>query len=177
MGEIIGHASNLLNRISLYACGFFLIVLVSTVTLQVVARYVFVYPPYWTEELARYCMIWAGMLGATLSFKYRFDPALRILNTKNRPGLARVFSLVRTGAVLVFILPILFYCFVGAHFQINHSFILRQTRSTADALSISMVWVAIAVPITLVVILIHLAARWVETEPGNDTGSVVNDGN
>ena len=53
-----------------------LLVLVGAVSLQVVARYGFSAPPVWTEEAARYAMIWVGLMGAAMSFKARFDPAL-----------------------------------------------------------------------------------------------------
>ena len=33
------------------------------IAIQVVARYVFSEPPGWTEEGARYAMVWSGLLG------------------------------------------------------------------------------------------------------------------
>ena len=36
------------------------------VVLQVICRYVLEIPLYWSEELARYLMIWSGFLGAAL---------------------------------------------------------------------------------------------------------------
>lgn len=38
----------------------------TVVMLQVLTRYVLKIPFFWTEELARYLMIWAGVLGAAL---------------------------------------------------------------------------------------------------------------
>ena len=46
---------------------FAIIVLVAAVLLQVVARYIFQQPPPYTEELARYAMIWAGLIGASMA--------------------------------------------------------------------------------------------------------------
>jgi len=68
--------SNGIDRLAGAAAMVFLVVLVAVVMIQVLARYVLNAPPPWTEELARYAMIWAGLMGATLSFKRRFDPAL-----------------------------------------------------------------------------------------------------
>ena len=42
----------------------FLSALTIVVFLQVLFRYVFNLPLFWTEETARYCLIWASMLGA-----------------------------------------------------------------------------------------------------------------
>ncbi len=138
----------------------FIVVLVGLVILQVVARYVFSSPPPWTEEMARYAMIWAGLLGATLSFKRRFDPAL-FNGARARSAAARQFNRIgQTIPVLVYLLPILFYCFVGANGRIERSFLVRHSRMTADAFDVTTLLVAVAVPITILTIFVHLAARW-----------------
>ena len=41
-------------------------VMAAVVVLQVLTRYVLKIPLFWTEELARYLMIWAGFLGAAI---------------------------------------------------------------------------------------------------------------
>lgn len=60
------------RRVAVFAvCAMFL-----TVIVQIVARYVFSSPPVWTEDIARYAMVWTGLLGATLSFKTQSDAVL-----------------------------------------------------------------------------------------------------
>ena len=54
----------------------FLALMVALIAIQVVARYVFSEPPGWTEEGARYAMVWSGLLGATVAFKAGGDPVL-----------------------------------------------------------------------------------------------------
>jgi TRAP-type C4-dicarboxylate transport system permease small subunit len=45
-------------------------VLVIPVTLQIVSRYTALVPSYiWTEELARFCLVWSVMLGAMLAVR------------------------------------------------------------------------------------------------------------
>src|SRR5918995_7310052 len=52
------------------AAGMFLIALmVVTITVQVVTRYVFGQPLVWVEELATYSFIWSVFLGAALGLK------------------------------------------------------------------------------------------------------------
>lgn len=46
------------------------------VMLQFISRNVFSSPPVWTEDVARYMMVWTGLLGATLSFKTKADAVL-----------------------------------------------------------------------------------------------------
>ncbi len=46
-----------------------------TVMIQVIARYAFSAPPVWTEDVARYMMVWTGLTFGTASFKtFRRSP-------------------------------------------------------------------------------------------------------
>lgn len=154
-----------LDRVVRLATVGFLIVLVCVVILQVVARYVFASPPAWTEEIARYAMIWAGLLGATMSFKRGFDPALF---GNFRSGNRLVLLVARVGRslpVLIYLLPILLFCFIGANMTVERSFLVRHSRNLADAFDFPTLAVSIAVPIMIVTVLIHLAAQWCGDEP------------
>lgn len=61
--------SDLLNRV----CEVLLIVILSAmaiaVFMQVLFRYVIHLPLFWTEEFARYCLVWASLLGASVAVK------------------------------------------------------------------------------------------------------------
>lgn len=161
-------ASWVLDRVASAVTSVALVILVAVVLLQVVARYVFQQPPSWTEEAARYAMIWAGLIGATMAFKRRFDPALANV-AKNGPAWMQLpAEIVRSVVVLVYLLPILLFCFVGPNLNFARGFLLRHSRTMAEALPFSTVWVAIAVPIMIVVILLHLAARFAGDPPPKD---------
>lgn len=137
-----------------------IVVLVAAVLLQVVARYIFQQPPAYTEELARYAMIWAGLIGATMAFKRRFDPAL-MNGVKNGSGWMQIGAeIVRSAVVLTYLLPILIYCFYGPGLNPARSFLLRHSKTMAEALPMTTLWVAIAVPLMIAIILVHLLARW-----------------
>lgn len=141
-----------------------LVILVGAVALQVVARYVFFSPPTWTEELARYAMIWAGLLGATLSFKRRFDPALFGAGAPET-WRAIVAGILQSAVVLIYLLPILWYAFFGPGANPARGFLTRHSRTTAESMEFTTFWVAIAVPIMIVLILVHLVARWFGDAP------------
>jgi TRAP-type C4-dicarboxylate transport system permease small subunit len=129
--------------------GFFAAMLI-LVLVQVVARYILRAVPVWTEEAARYCMVWGGMLGATIAFYRDEDPKL-LQPPKKGPRLWLGFaSILRALTVVLFLGPVLYY---------SDRFLLRHWQRTADALSISTFWVTIAVPIAVAVIFIHLIAR------------------
>lgn len=59
---------NLLDKIILSFCSIALLLLVTSVTWQVFSRYVLNDPSSFTDELARYLMIWFGLLGASYLF-------------------------------------------------------------------------------------------------------------
>ena len=72
----------IMRRVAVFAvCVMFL-----TVVVQIIARYVFSSPPVWTEDVARYAMVWTGLLGATLSFKTRLDAVLMNSVFPKRPN-------------------------------------------------------------------------------------------
>lgn len=146
-----------MRRVAVFAvCAMFL-----TVVVQIVARYVFSSPPVWTEDVARYAMVWTGLLGATLSFKTRSDAVLMQSVFPNPPhimGLAA--KTLESAAVLTFILPVIYFCFVGLKGGFAKGYLARQSGLTADTLGIPMVWISIAVPVSMIIILIHLMARW-----------------
>lgn len=156
----ICHTSTALDRVASVLAGVAIVVLVGAVMLQVVARYMFSQPPAYTEELARYAMIWAGLIGATMSFKRRFDPALFNGVTKGPIWMRLGALLLQSLVVLVYLLPILWYVVFGPGMNPARGFLLRHSRTMADALPFSTVWVAVAVPLMIVLILIHLVARW-----------------
>lgn len=145
----------------LTVCGMFV-----TVMVQVVARYVFSSPPTWTEDVARYMMVWTGLLGATLSFKTHSDAVLMESVFPRRPHLLGLLAeAIQTAAILTFTLPVIYYCFVGLRGGFAKGYLARQAGLTADTLGIQMIWIAAIVPAAMIIILLHLAARWAEGEP------------
>lgn len=144
-----------------------------TVMIQVVARYVFSAPPVWTEDVARYAMVWTGLLGATLSFKARADAVLMQSLFPRRPHrLGLMADLLQTAAILIFVLPILYFCFFDLRGGTARSYLARQAGITMDTLGIPMVCVSMIVPIAMIIILIHLAARWAAGDARHDLTEV-----
>jgi TRAP-type transport system small permease protein len=65
-----------LNSGLLWTASGLLCLMVILVMIQIVARYVLQDAPPWTEEGARYCMVWSALLAATCAFYEGADPAL-----------------------------------------------------------------------------------------------------
>ena len=68
---------SMLGKILRLALALLMTKMVASVVWQVLSRYLFVVPAAWTEELARFLLIWIGMLGA--AYAYRQGSHLRLL--------------------------------------------------------------------------------------------------
>ena len=132
-----------------------LVLMVAFISLQVVARYGFSAPPAWTEEAARYAMVWVGLLGASISYSAGFDPRLvKLPATLPRPLLA-LAALLRGAAVVIFLGPILFFCFYGPGLNPERSFLARSFYTTAESFDMPTIFVAVTVPIFIIAIFLH----------------------
>jgi len=105
---------------------------------QVVARYLFNSPPSWTEELARFAMIWMVYLGFVVTFQRGQE--ITLTGTLRFAGrtLSRWLWVGRDLAVLLF-LATLFY-------ESIHLAWFDRTITTA-ALEISWTWIYLAVTV------------------------------
>lgn len=146
MARIIERVDRGINTVVWNIAIVFLGMMLLIVMFQVVARYLFQAPPPWTAEAARYCMIWGGMLGATVAFYQGRDP--RLFDPPRHPRLwIRLPALVLRGvAVGLFLGPVLFFA---------RRFLERSANRTTEVLGIPAVWVTAAVPTAAVIIVIH----------------------
>jgi TRAP-type transport system small permease protein len=151
--------SNALDRICRDAAILCTVLMVVLITVQVVARYVFSEPPAWTEEGARYAMVWAGLLGATCGFRGGFDPVLTRLERFDTGRLRALGLSLRVAAVTLFLGPIWYYCLFGANADPTRGYLARSAARSAESLGISMVWFTVALPLTVTIVFIHLVAQ------------------
>jgi TRAP-type C4-dicarboxylate transport system permease small subunit len=140
--------------------------MVLAVTWQVVSRYLLASPSSWTEEVARYLLIWIGMLGAAHAFRNRLHIGLDLLPRKLTGLAARRLHWFTLGAIILFAVTVLV---VGGGKLVLLTWQLRQT-SAALGLPISFVYAVI--PLTgSIIVLYSLAA--LGDAPGPDaTGEV-----
>jgi C4-dicarboxylate transporter DctQ subunit len=114
-----------------------MVVLVFTATMS---RYFQLFPMPWSEELARYIMVWLAYIGASLGIKrgahLGIDVLVNALPSKLRPLL--VF--LRLAIILIFAVLILFY----AYQIISHQ---QRIGQTSPALLIPIWWAYLAVPV------------------------------
>lgn len=163
MTGLKGFISNLSKGLDKYcligAVGFFVLML-ALVGLQVVGRYLFRVAPVWTEEAARYCMVWGGLLGATVAYKRMRDPRLVAPPKGHGSVWPTIAKFLRGIGVVIFLGPVLLY---------SNRFLLRHWDRTSEAIEISTFWVAVAVPVAIAVIFVHLLSEFLGIpNPGDE---------
>jgi len=135
MRRLIDAYTRLLNVLLALSVG----ILVVPVTLQMIARFTTLIPPWiWTEEMARFLFIWMVMLGAMVGVREgtHFDVDVwPELGARTNAAL----RLVSMAFVLVFALVFVWYGFKFLQFGWN------QTSELAD---LPMGWIFIAWPLT-----------------------------
>ncbi len=84
-----------------------MVALVAAVSWQVISRYVFSSPSSWTEEVARFLMIWVSLLGAAYAFHTRAHLGLDLLPKKLTGRSAAALKLFTLLVVILFSVTVL----------------------------------------------------------------------
>ena len=84
-----------------------MVALVASVSWQVISRYVFSSPSSWTEEVARFLLIWISLLGAAYAFHTRAHLGLDLLPKKLTGRSAQILKLFTLIAVVLFSVTVL----------------------------------------------------------------------
>lgn len=134
------------------------IALVSSVAWQVLSRYLLSDPSPWTEELARFLLIWIGMLGGSYAFRMRAHLGLELLPQKLEgipASMLRYFTLI---IVALFAAAVLI---AGGSNLVSLTWELRQY---SPVLGMPIAWVYSVVPLTGVLIVFYCAVQALETD-------------
>ena len=136
--------------------------LVLAVTWQVVSRYLFASPSSWTEEVARFLLIWIGTLGAAYAFRTNMHIGLDLLPRKLTGVAARNLHWFTLAVIIVFAFTVLVIgagsgSGVGGGSLVYLTWDLRQ-YSAVLGLPISFVYSVI--PLTGVLIVIYSIAAF-----------------
>lgn len=158
-----------LNRVALLVAVAAVAVMLGAAGWQVVARYALSQPPAWTEELARFSMVWGGLMGASCAFHSKADPTLFPEASAMSGSRGRLLLIIRSLGVLAFILPTLWFCFFGPGANPARGYIARLAGRQAETMNLPMMVFGIAIPIAFGIILVHVLAEltrgFAPTEP------------
>jgi TRAP-type C4-dicarboxylate transport system permease small subunit len=134
--------------------------LVGAVLWQVISRYVFTSPSSWTEELARFLLIWIALLGGVYAFRTGMHLGLDILPKKltGRPGrMLKIFTLLM---VLLFSVAVLVTG--GANLVI----LTWELRQYSAVLGLPMALVYTVIPVSGTLICIYALAAFGDEDIG-----------
>lgn len=147
-----------LNWIIYQICSLILILMVLDVTWQVASRYLLNDPASFTDEAARFLMIWLGMLGGALLFGKGGHLAVTFFTDKLSPGASKVLQYA------TYILIAFFSCFAMIYGGIN--LVMRTLRQPSPAMHIPMGYVYCILPIAACFILAYLVLNIIDLKRG-----------
>ena len=139
--------ANILAKVGLNIFLFFLVVLISV---DVFLRYVVGRPTPFAEELARYCLVWVGFLGASLAIKHGSHISLLLFYE-------RFPQKVKKHCALIALLLVLF--FLGLLLVTSLIFIPKQIDQISPSLGISLFWAYLSVPVGSILMIIQVVQK------------------
>ena len=131
-----------LDRLLAVAIGLLMAAMVLNVLWQVLTRYVLPTPSSYTEELARYMMIWIGLLGGAYGVGQKSHLALDLLTARVTGARRRLLEIFIALAVLAFAVAVLIG---GGGRLVWITFALGQTSA---ALQLPTGFVYLVVPVS-----------------------------
>lgn len=125
--------------------------MVLTALVGVFFRYVMNSPFQWTEEVARYTLIWLGFMAINMAIWRGDHISIPLLVEKLPKPIAKVLSIVVHLLIAVYLYVLLTK---GYQMTIN-------TMMTAQSLPVSMFWIYLAVPVSALLSLAQVALRMI----------------
>lgn len=122
--------------------------MVLDVLLGVFNRFIFKFSISWTEQLARFLLIWISMIGAAMAV--RLGAHIGVLFILNRLG--------RWRGKLLMINSVLIILFLGLVGYYGFKLCLSQARQISPVLNVSMFWPYLSVPVGSLLMIIHYLA-------------------
>lgn len=154
---LIGLLARLLELLLIVAMGALVIdVLWGVLSRMLASSGVLASQSSWTEELARYLMIWVGLLGACLAFETRAHLGVDYFVGKFHPSAQKILKLVALLVVLLFAIGALI---IGGWELVSRTLALKQDT---PALGIPKGWVYLVVPISGVFTVIFTLGHMVD---------------
>ena len=128
-------------------CYFLLVVVTLVAGMAIFTRYVLNDALTWTEELARYCLIWVTLIGSSVAIRFREHISLDMIVRRLPKRLSTTIELVMFSLIVVIMVII-----------VKSSWAMVFTQATmrfSPTLNISMAWIQIILPIGFFLILIQ----------------------
>lgn len=153
--------SDKLNSLCEGALFFFLSAMAVAVFLQVLFRYALHLPLFWTEEFARYCLVWSSLLGASVALKRGEHIAVTLVLEHLTKNSARILIMVSRISVAVIL---------GVMTWGGIRLVIVTSAQISPALRIPMALPYLALPVCSSIMLCHVIASLLHNEQNNTTG-------
>ncbi|WP_390616114.1 TRAP transporter small permease [Maricurvus nonylphenolicus] len=121
---------------------FLMLAMVVDVTWQVASRYVFMRPSSYTEEIARFLLIWISFLGGAYAFRKKMHLGIDLLTEKlsvDKQRIANLFSYVVSGLFALLVLV-----FGGSQLTL----LTWELEQVSGALGLPMAYVYSVIPMS-----------------------------
>ncbi len=112
----MANISRQINRLAEWSLAGIGLAMVVVVAAQVFCRYVLNHSLFWSEELARYLLVWLTFLGATVAYHRRVHPSIDVFQARVGPGVARAITIAGHLTALFFFGVLTIYGLQFAHF-------------------------------------------------------------
>ena len=146
---MLNNTIKLIDRTIEIALSLFMLLIVLAVSWQVITRYLFDSPSTISGEIARFSLIWIGMLGAAYCYRKKSHLSLNLVTSKFSPQGQKFTELFGHCVVLIFALLVM--CVGG----------IKLVALTLDPVQVSSVlnkkigYVYVIIPISGAVIVIY----------------------
>jgi len=131
MREIVRRVYTIVDRATEMAVAIMLAIMVINVALNVITRYVFFYPIIWTEEFARYIMIWFAFLGMGIALRDHGHVAIIALKQVFSERGRKAVDLLIDIAILAFLILL---CYLSLRYMNT----LKDQTSAAMGISMQI---------------------------------------
>ncbi len=145
--DIFLKAVQVINTVIKYFLILMMFVMVVVVFLQVVYRFVLDNPLAWTEETARYLLVWITFLGAAYAMGSKAHIGVDLFMNMLPKSLRKILLIITTLLSLVFFTV-----------MVTQGYILSQRTmmQTSPAMGLPMGYVYLVIPISGVLLMINL---------------------
>ncbi|MEW6622323.1 MAG: TRAP transporter small permease [Bacillota bacterium] len=140
--------STLINQLASYIVIVSIFVMTVVVIVQVFCRYVLGFSIFWSEELARYLLVWTTFLGGSVAYKKAQLASINFLAEKLPARPRALVGILAQIMALTFIV-------VAAYYGFKQSFSPSVTMQVSPAMRLPMTYAYLAVPIGFGIIMIH----------------------
>jgi TRAP-type C4-dicarboxylate transport system permease small subunit len=145
---MLSRLSHWLNRTSEVVCSGVLLAMTVVVVLQVICRYLLGASLTWSEEFARYGLVWITFLGAGIALKKRAHMGVQAIMEMFSPGVRKTVQIFTIFAVIGFL--------VIATLK-GTELALFNMKQYSPAMGLPMGFVYLAIPSGCLVMIIHAA--------------------